>query len=108
GAAMVGMLTGIGGGMARDLLVMQVPQVLQRELYAVAALLGASLVVAGHALGLPPGVGAVAGAGACCGLRLRAMGGGGQPAGAPACFGLRLLAMWRGWQLPVARPRDTH
>src|SRR5690606_35653310 len=62
GAAMVGMLTGIGGGMARDLLVMQVPQVLQRELYAVAALLGASLVVAGHALGLPPGVGAVAGA----------------------------------------------
>lgn len=86
GAVMLGILTGIGGGMVRDVLVTQVPAVLQRELYAVAALFGASLVVIGREFGLPPAPVAIA--------------------GAAACFGLRFLAMRRGWQLPVARARD--
>ena len=85
GAVMLGTLTGVGGGIVRDVLVMQLPGVLQRELYAVAALLGAVIVVAGQALGLPAAPVAVA--------------------GAIACFSLRFLAMRHGWQLPVAKPR---
>ena len=46
-AALLGMLTGIGGGMLRDLLLAEVPTVLRSELYAVAALAGAIVVVAG-------------------------------------------------------------
>lgn len=83
GAVMVGVLTAIGGGIARDVLTMEIPRVLRRELYAVAALLGAALVVAGDALGLPAApVSLVA---------------------AALCFVLRLLAVRRGWQLPVAK-----
>ncbi len=83
GAAMLlGMLTGIGGGMVRDVLVGQIPTVLRTELYAVAALLGSTVVVVGSILHLPSA--AAAGAGAVL------------------CFGLRLTAMRRGWQLPIA------
>jgi uncharacterized membrane protein YeiH len=85
GAVMLGVLTGIGGGIVRDVLVMQVPTVLQRELYAIAALLGAAVVVAGDAAGLPATPVAVV--------------------GAAACFALRFMAMRFGWQLPVAKAR---
>lgn len=83
GALVLGMLSGIGGGIVRDVLVAEIPSVLRRELYAVAAGLGAALVVLGHALDWPPVPCAVA--------------------GAAACFLLRFLAIRRGWQLPVAR-----
>ena len=53
GAMLLGMLTGIGGGMIRDVLVAQVPTVLKAELYAIAALAGAGVVVLGTALSLP-------------------------------------------------------
>jgi uncharacterized membrane protein YeiH len=82
-AALLGMLTGIGGGMVRDLLLTQIPTVLHAELYAVAALAGAAVVVAGHVLHLPPTAVTIA--------------------GALLCFGLRLLAISRGWRLPIAR-----
>ena len=82
GAVMLGMLSGIGGGIARDVLVAQVPNVLRRELYAVAALAGALVVVAGHALRWPAAPMAVA--------------------GASLCFALRWLAIRRGWRLPVS------
>ena len=81
-AALMGMLTGIGGGIARDVLLADVPVVLRADLYAVAALVGAGIVVGGHLLGLPVVATAVAG-----GL---------------VCFALRLLALRRGWRLPVA------
>jgi uncharacterized membrane protein YeiH len=81
-AALLGMLSGIGGGMLRDVLVAQVPTVLRADLYAVAALAGAVVVVVGHALSLPPTVTALA--------------------GAAFCFGIRLIAIRRGWRLPVA------
>lgn len=81
-AAAMGMLTGIGGGIARDVLLAQVPLVLQAELYAIAALAGASVVAIGYWLGLPP---------VPCAL-----------AGAVLCFGLRMMAMHYGWHLPVA------
>lgn len=81
-AALLGMLTGIGGGMVRDVLVAQVPGVLTSELYAVAALAGASLVVFGHFFNLEPTVMAVA--------------------GAVLCFAIRFFAIRHGWHLPVA------
>lgn len=84
GAMLLGMLTGVGGGMLRDVLVAQVPAVLKAELYAVAALAGAGVVVLGSALGWPVTPVVVA--------------------GVLACTGLRLFAIRRGWRLPVARP----
>ena len=82
-AALLGMLTGIGGGMARDVLLTEIPVVLRSELYAVAALAGATVVVSGDLLRLPSSLAPVV--------------------GATLCFGLRFMAIRRGWQLPVAR-----
>lgn len=86
-AALLGMLTGIGGGIARDLLVARTPVVLRSDLYALAALAGAALVVVGHELNWPVVPTAIA--------------------GAVACLGLRLMAMRYGWKLPVARPIES-
>jgi hypothetical protein len=47
-AALMGMLTGIDGGMIRDILVNQTPTVLQADLYAVAVLAAGVAVVIGH------------------------------------------------------------
>lgn len=85
-AVLLGMLTGIGGGMLRDVLTAQVPAVLRGDLYAVAALAGAVVVVVGQRLGLPPATLAIA--------------------GALLCFGLRVLALRHGWGLPAARAAD--
>ena len=52
-AALLGMLTGIGGGMARDILLTEIPTVLRAELYAVAALAGAFVVVIAGLLDMP-------------------------------------------------------
>jgi uncharacterized membrane protein YeiH len=82
-AALLGMLTGVGGGIARDVLLSDVPVVLRSDIYAVAALAGAAVVVTGDALRLP----SVA---TTC-------------AGAALCFGLRLAAIRHGWHLPIAR-----
>jgi uncharacterized membrane protein YeiH len=88
GAVMVGVLTGVGGGVVRDMLVAQVPQVLRRhEIYAVTALAAALVVVAGATLELPAAPVAVVGAG--------------------LCFILRLLAIRRGWKLPAAGGGDV-
>ena len=82
-AALLGMVTGIGGDMLRDLLVREIPTVLRSELYAVAALAGAAVVVAGHWLSLPaPAV---------------------VLAGAALCFVIRIASLRRGWSLPTAR-----
>lgn len=81
-AALLGMLTGIGGGMMRDILLREIPQVLRSDLYAVAALAGASVVVIGHMLDLPYGASALL--------------------GGVLCFGLRFMAIKYDWHLPVA------
>ena len=47
-AVLVGAITAIGGGILRDVLAGQVPEVLRRELYAVPALLGATVVVVAY------------------------------------------------------------
>jgi hypothetical protein len=46
-AALLGMLTGIGGGLTRDVLLAEIPTVLRADLYAVAALTGEAVVVIG-------------------------------------------------------------
>ena len=81
-SALLGMLSGIGGGMTRDVLLSEIPQVLRSDFYAVAALAGASMVVVGNGLGLPYGVSALA--------------------GGIVCFGLRFMAIRHGWHLPLA------
>lgn len=72
-AALLGMLTGIGGGMVRDMLLAGVPSVLRSELYAVAALAGAAVVVSGDALQLNAAVAALLGAASCFVLRIAAI-----------------------------------
>ena len=87
-AITLGMVTGIGGGMVRDILLAEIPTVLRAELYAVAALAAAAVVVIGHMLQLPVApVTAVA-------LIL--------------CFWLRVMAIRHGWRLPVAKFKDQH
>src|SRR6185503_3945137 len=68
-AALPGVVTGIGGGILRDILISQVPTVLRAERYAVAALAGAVVVVVGHVLNLPATAMAIAGASLCFGIR---------------------------------------
>ena len=83
-AVLMGVLTGIGGGMARDILVAEVPVVFTAELYAIAALAGAGVVVIGdtflpRSATIAPAIGGI------------------------VCVVLRLLAIRRGWKLPVAQ-----
>lgn len=86
-AVLLGMLTGIGGGMVRDLLVKRVPVVLRTDVYAIAALAGAAIVVAGHLLHWPPTATTIS--------------------GAMLCVVMRVIALRRGWNLPVAdHPAD--
>jgi uncharacterized membrane protein YeiH len=86
-AALLGMLTAIGGGMARDLFLAEIPTVLKTDFYATPALLGAVLVVLGQAVGLSPWLVAIV--------------------ATVIAFGARILAIRRGWYLPPARkPRS--
>ena len=50
-AIIVGTITAVGGGALRDVLVGQVPEVLRRELYALPALLGSTMVVVAYQVG---------------------------------------------------------
>jgi uncharacterized membrane protein YeiH len=71
------MVTCIGGGVARDLLTLEIPTVARAELYAVAALAGAGSIALGFVLGLPP---MVFGAGLCFFLWLMSLYRGLEPA----------------------------
>ena len=84
-AAILGMVSGIGGGMLRDILMARIPVVLRSEIYALAALIAAAVVVIFHTLNLPPVLAAIL--------------------GATICFSLRMMAIHRNWKLPTA-PRD--
>lgn len=50
-AVLLGVVTAVGGGLARDVLLNRVPVILQREIYASAALVGAGIEVVGERLG---------------------------------------------------------
>jgi uncharacterized membrane protein YeiH len=79
-AILMGAVTGAGGGTVRDVLLAQIPGVLHSDVYAAAALLGATVVVIGLKMKLPRGVA--------------------MTLGAAACFVLRMVAVSRGWNLP--------
>ncbi|HEY0698466.1 MAG TPA: trimeric intracellular cation channel family protein [Micromonospora sp.] len=87
GACLIGMLTAIGGGLARDLLTAEIPAVLCREIYAVAALLGAVAVVALDRLDRTGPLPLVA--------------------AALLVFAVRLVALRRRWSAPVAADRPA-
>lgn len=81
-AIILGAITGIGGGMLRDVLLRQTPTVLRHDLYAVPALAGAAVVVGAH------------GAGAH-GVTFPLV-------GFAVCFALRIVGLRYNVQLPVA------
>ncbi|GAA1702233.1 trimeric intracellular cation channel family protein [Kribbella sp. NPDC056951] len=82
-AALLGTISGIGGGVIRDLLSGRVPVVLRREIYATPAFLGATIVVVAGALEYDAiWVSYVA---------------------VLTCFTIRLLAIRRGWNAPLPR-----
>lgn len=69
-AVILGAITGIGGGMLRDVLLREVPTVLRSDLYAIPALAGAAVVAVAHQAGSDSGLYALLGAALCLGLRL--------------------------------------
>ena len=83
GACGIGMLTAIGGGIIRDVLVREIPAVLHREIYATAALLAAVVVVVGDKAD-SNNVATAAVAIACA-------------------FGLRVVSRWKQWSAPLPR-----
>ena len=81
-AIILGVVTAVGGGALRDILAGDTPRVLREEVYALAALIGASLVVLGGMMGLPAGETAIA--------------------AVVICAGFRIVSVWRGWNAPRA------
>ena len=79
-AVLLGMVTAVGGGVARDVLLNRVPVILQREIYASAALVGAAIATVGNLLGQDSPM-----------LTWCAV---------AACFALRLLSLRFRWNLP--------
>lgn len=79
-AILMGGVTGVGGGTIRYVLLAQVPTVLKAEIYAVAALAGAAVMVTGLKLKNSPALMAFL--------------------GGSTCFALRIVSVWLGWNLP--------
>jgi uncharacterized membrane protein YeiH len=80
-AVVLGLVTAVGGGVIRDLLVGRVPFIMRSEIYATAAILGASVYVGLLYIDAPPVVAGFAGGG--------------------LAFALRIAAIERGWSLPA-------
>lgn len=80
-AALMGMVTGIGGGMLRDVLAGRLPVVFSGSLYATPALVGAALAVLLDRWDQPLPLAVAVGAG--------------------VCLVVRLLAMTRDWRAPL-------
>jgi uncharacterized membrane protein YeiH len=72
-AVVLGAITGIGGGMLRDILVNEIPEVLRGGLYAVPALLGATVVVVASKAGSQSTVYPLLGMLVCFGVRMVAL-----------------------------------
>lgn len=69
-AVVLGAITGIGGGILRDVLLREVPIVLRSDLYAIPALAGAAVVAIAHEAGSTSGIYALVGAAVCLLVRL--------------------------------------
>ena len=83
-AVLLGVLTAVGGGIVRDVLSGRTPVVFSGELYAIPAIVGATLTTVAEAF---DAAGIV------------------YVGPALVCLGLRLVSMRRGWSAPGARRR---
>ncbi|HVZ57236.1 MAG TPA: trimeric intracellular cation channel family protein [Chitinophagaceae bacterium] len=79
-AILLGVVTAVGGGVIRDILLNRIPVILRKEIYASAAMLGAAIVVCGDYWNYPKEA-----------VSILAV---------IVCLGLRLLALWFHWNLP--------
>jgi uncharacterized membrane protein YeiH len=79
-AVLLGAITGVGGGVIRDLFLGQVPNVLRADVYATAALVGSACMILAGKLRIPPAISAVL--------------------GGTVCFLLRVISVWQHWNLP--------
>lgn len=86
-AVLLGITTAVGGGMVRDMLLAQIPQILQKEIYATASLVGGIITVSGHLWPVFPTMYTMT-------------------LGAVACTSLRLLALRYKWKVPVPNVRQ--
>src|SRR5690606_26803394 len=87
-AVLLGITTAVGGGVLRDILLNRIPLILEKEIYASAALLGALIVVSGHYFNWF----------SSDWISIIAL---------ITCFGLRLLALRYHWNLPVYSNNKT-
>ena len=69
-AVILGTITGVGGGTLRDVLIRQIPSVLRSELYAIPALVGATITVVVSLLGASGPATAIGAAAVCFGIRM--------------------------------------
>jgi uncharacterized membrane protein YeiH len=69
-AVLLGAVTGVGGGTVRDVLIRQIPSVLNSGLYAIPALVGAAITVVGTELGTNGIATAIVAAVVCFGIRM--------------------------------------
>lgn len=79
-AVLLGIVTAVGGGVIRDILLTRIPVILKKEIYASAAMVGAMIVVVGEYLRYPKEIVAIA--------------------AIVCCFGLRFLSLHFHWNLP--------
>lgn len=86
-ALLLGVVTAVGGGVMRDVLLNRVPVILRREIYASAALVGAGIEVFGQSLGW-----------LSTGRTWTAL---------ATCFALRYLSLRYQWNLPSADNTDS-
>lgn len=84
-AIVLGTVTAVGGGVTRDVLLNRVPVILEKEIYALAALVAAIIQVAAEVNRLP--------------LVLT------QSVAIATCLAIRFLALRYSWSLPVAGGR---
>jgi uncharacterized membrane protein YeiH len=86
-AVLLGMLTGVGGGVLRDILAAEVPLVLRTEVYAVASLLGATIIIIANEAQVQGSVTEIV--------------------AAITIFAVRMVSVWKGWKIPIARSEQS-
>lgn len=83
GSCVIGMITAIGGGLLRDVLVREIPSILHTEIYATAALVASILVVSGDRVNFNNIATAII--------------------SITIAFVIRVLSVWRKWSAPSPR-----